>query len=127
MKTRAAVLYEINKPLVVEEVETPILQRGQTLVKMLYSAVCRSQINEIRGMKGEDLYLPHLLGHEGSGIVEEIGPEVTKVKKGDYVVLSWIKGKGIDAPSCQYDKGGIKINSGAITTFNQSSYYFSFL
>lgn len=118
MKTKAAILYEINQLLIVEEIETPILKKGQVLVKMLYSGICQSQINEIRGRKGPDSYLPHLLGHEGSGIVEEIGPGISKVKKGDYVVLSWIKGRGLDVPSCQYSKKDQKINSGAITTFS---------
>jgi len=121
MKTKAAVLYEINRPLVIEEIEIPPLNNGQVLVNVIYSGICHTQINEIKGLKGEDKYLPHLLGHEGSGIVEEIGPDVTKVKKGDYVVLSWIKGKGINAPSCRYSKGNIKINSGAITTFSNYS------
>ena len=119
MKTKAAVLYELNKPLVIEELEIPSLEKGQVLVKILYSGICHSQINEIKGLKGEDKYLPHLLGHEGSGIVEEIGPGITKVRKGDYVVLSWIKGTGLDAPSCQYNKDGLTINSGAITTFSE--------
>src|SRR3989344_2259971 len=111
MKTKAAILYKINQLLEIEEVETPQLNRGQVLVKVLYSGICHSQINEIKGRKGEDKYLPHLIGHEGSGVVEEIGPDVTKVKKGDYVVLSWIKGMGKDAPSSQYSRNGIKINS----------------
>ena len=42
---------------------------------------------EIDGIKGPDKFLPHLLGHEGGGIVESIGPGVTKVKKGDHVVM----------------------------------------
>jgi S-(hydroxymethyl)glutathione dehydrogenase/alcohol dehydrogenase len=121
MKTKAAVLYKINGPLIIEELEIPQLKEGQVLVKILYSGICHSQINEIRGERGEDPYLPHLLGHEGSGIVEEVGPGVTKVKKGDYVVLSWIKGKGLNAPSCQYPKGDLKINSGAIATFSEYS------
>lgn len=121
MKTKAAVLYEIDKPLVIEELELPPLKEGQVLVKILFSGICHSQINEIKGLKGEDKYLPHLLGHEGSGIVEEVGEGVTKVKKGDYVVLSWIKGEGLNNPSSQYLKDDLIINSGAITTFNQLS------
>lgn len=121
MKTKAAVLYEINRPLVIEELEIPPLKRGQVLVKVLYSGICHSQLNEIKGLKGEDKYLPHLLGHEGSGIIEEIGESVTKVKKGDYVVLTWIKGKGIDAGGSVYLKDNIKINSGPIATFSEYS------
>ena len=121
MKMKAAVLYELNKPLVIEELEIPPLGRGQVLVKILYTGICRTQINEMKGVKGPDKYLPHTLGHEASGIVEDIGQGVTKVEKGDYVVLHWMKGSGLDAPSTQYLLGDKKINSGAITTFNEYS------
>ncbi len=122
MKFKGAVLYETNSDLVLEELDTPELEKGQVLVKILYSGICRAQVNEIKAHKGPDKYLPHTLGHEASGIVEEISEGVTKVKAGDYVVLTWIKGKGIDVPGCTYtNKDGKKINSGAITTFNQYS------
>ncbi|MCK4821612.1 zinc-binding dehydrogenase, partial [bacterium] len=72
----------------------------------------------IQGLKGKDDYLPHTLGHEGSGIVEAIGGSVSKVKPGDHVVLTWIKGRGTDVPSALYKKGnGSIVNSGAISTF----------
>jgi S-(hydroxymethyl)glutathione dehydrogenase/alcohol dehydrogenase len=114
----AAVLYEINKKLKIEELVIPKLSTGQILVRVAYSGVCHSQLNEMRGLKGEDKYLPHTLGHEGSGIVEEIGPNVNKVKKGDHVVLTWIKCKGVQASTALYkNKKGDSINSGAIATF----------
>ncbi len=119
MKTKAAVLYEIGKPLVLEELEVPELQSGQVLVRMLSSGVCHTQLNEIKGYRGEDKYLPHLLGHEGSGIVERIGPGITKVKEGDYIVLSWIRGGGLHASSSCYQSSDKKINSGALATFTQ--------
>jgi len=56
MKTKAAILREIGKPLVIEELQIPKLQLGQVLVKILYSGICRSQLNEIKGLKGEDLW-----------------------------------------------------------------------
>ncbi len=121
MKTEAAILYELGKPLVVEELTLPELKHGQVLVKIAFSGICHSQLLEIRGKRGEDRYLPHTLGHEGSGIVEAVGPGVTHVKPGDHVVLSWIKGPGEDVPSCSYRKGDVLINSGAITTFNEYS------
>lgn len=118
MKTTAAVLTEINRPLQIEELTIPPLKKGQVLVQVAYSGICHSQLNEIQGLKGEDKFLPHTLGHEGSGIVLEIGPDVTKVKPGDHVVLTWIKGSGHDAPSTQYSrKDGSIVNSGAISTF----------
>ncbi|MBI2144020.1 zinc-binding dehydrogenase [Candidatus Woesearchaeota archaeon] len=121
MKTRAAVLYEQHKPLVVEELETPALGQGQVLVKVLSSGICQTQLNEVKGVKGPDRFLPHLLGHEASGIVQEIGGGVTKVKPGDYVVLSWMKGSGLEVPSSQYSLGGKKVNAGAVTTFSTHS------
>lgn len=122
MKTKAAILYKLNSPLAIEEIEIPEPEKGQVLVKIFASGICRSQLNEIKGLKGPDNYLPHLLGHEGAGEVVEVGESVTKVKKGDYVVLSWIKGKGMDVPCAQYlTLRGRQINSGAIATFAQKS------
>ncbi len=118
MKTLAAVLEKINNPLRIEELTVPELKHGQVLVKIAYSGICHSQLNEIGGLKGEDRFLPHTLGHEGSGVVAAIGESVKKVKVGDLVVLTWLKGSGIDVPSCQYLKGnGGIVNSGAISTF----------
>jgi len=118
MKTKAAVLYEINKTLQIEELTIPDLQSGQVLVKIAYSGVCRSQLNEIRGLKGEDKYLPHTLGHEGSGTVEAIGAGVSKVEPGDRVVLTWIKASGADVSSTLYKKDdGSTVNSGAVSSF----------
>lgn len=119
MNSKVAVLREIGKPLVIEELEIPKLQPGQVLVKILYSGICHSQLNEIKGLKGEDKYLPHTLGHEAGGIVEEIGSGVTHIKVGEHVVLSWIKGLGMDVPSTKYPKGDEIINAGAITTFGE--------
>jgi S-(hydroxymethyl)glutathione dehydrogenase/alcohol dehydrogenase len=118
MKTTAAVLTGINQPLRIEELRIPPLNKGQVLVEMAYSGICHSQLNEIHGLKGEDRFLPHTLGHEGSGIVLDTGPEVTKVKPGDPVVLTWIKGKGHDVPSTRYARSdGTWVNSGALSTF----------
>src|SRR3989338_6624930 len=121
MKTKAAILYELNRPLVIDEVEIPQLNPGQVLVKILFSGVCRAQYNEIIGLKGPDKFLPHMLGHEGTGVVEDPSPQVKKVKKGDYVALSWIKGNGMDVPSTKYKSGNRIINAGAITTFSEYS------
>lgn len=117
MKTQAAVLFEIGNPLRLIELDIPSLKAGQVLVKLAYSGICHSQLNEIKGLKGEDRFLPHTLGHEGSGVVLKIGEGVTKVKVGDPVVLSWIKGTGADVPASIYNWNGKSINSGAISTF----------
>jgi S-(hydroxymethyl)glutathione dehydrogenase/alcohol dehydrogenase len=116
---KAAVLYEIGKPLVVEDgIEIPALEPGQVLVKVAYSGVCHSQLMEVQGKRGEDLYLPHLLGHEGSGVVIDVGHQVSKVHRGDKVVLTWIKGQGANCAGTKYRKGHLTINAGAVTTFN---------
>lgn len=119
MKTIAAVLVETAKPLELIELSLPALKPGQVLVEIAYSGVCHTQLLESRGYRGEDKFLPHLLGHEGSGVVLEAGPGVTKVRAGDRVVLSWIKGSGHDVPGSVYEWNGKKVNAGAITTFSR--------
>lgn len=115
--TKAAVLRQLRAPLDLCSLTLPPLKSGQVLVKMAFSGLCRSQLNEIQGFKGEDPYLPHTLGHEGSGIVIETGPNVTKVKPDDPVILTWMKGEGCDVPSTTYSSCGEPVNSGAISTF----------
>ncbi len=119
---KCAILEKSKKPLVLSSIEVPSkLNFGQVLVKIKYSGICGSQLNEIDAAKGKDKYLPHLLGHEGSGIVEKIGEGVTKVKPGDHVVLHWRKGSGIEAQSPNYIWKNKKLNSGKITTFSEKS------
>ncbi len=116
---KAAVLYKTGEPLVVEDgIEIPDLLPGQVLVEVAYSGICRSQLMEARGKRGEDKYLPHLMGHEGAGKVVDIGKGVQKVSKSDPVVLTWIKGEGANCPGAIYNKKGVKINSGGVTTFS---------
>jgi len=121
MKTMAAILVEQKKPLVIDEVELPSLEYGQVLVEQKTSRICGSQIGEVDGVKGPDPFLPHLLGHEGAGIVSDVGPEVTQVKKGDHVVLHWRPGAGIQARSPIYSWNGKKLNAGSITTFQKNT------
>ncbi len=117
---KAAILVKQNKPLVVTQLDIPKeLKYGQVLVKVLYSTICGAQINEFLGTKGPDKFLPHLLGHEGSGIVDECGPGVTTVKNGDKVVLHWRKGNGIQSETPKYGSKGKEINAGWVTTFNE--------
>jgi S-(hydroxymethyl)glutathione dehydrogenase/alcohol dehydrogenase len=118
--TTAAILANLNQPLVVDEIELPgQLSFGQVLVRIQYSTICGSQLGEIDGVKGEDPYLPHLLGHEGSGIVAGVGPGVKSVKEGDPVVLHWMKGAGIEADTPSYGWAGRRVNAGWVTTFNE--------
>lgn len=120
MKIKAAILVKNNHPLVLDEIElTDSLKCGQVLVKVLFSGICGSQIGEIKGVKGHDPYLPHLLGHEGTGVAMDIGPGVKYVQKDDHVVLHWKKGNGIDAEPPDYCWKGKKLNAGFVTTFNE--------
>ena len=121
-KLKAAVLFEINNPLKIIDIDIPKLKKGQILVKILYSGVCRSQLMEKKGSRGKDPWLPHLLGHEGSGEVIAVGKGVTKVKPGDGVILTWIKSNGLEAlHTPKYIFGKKRINSGHITTFSNYS------
>ena len=116
---KAAILFEQNKPLIVDEIELPDkLFFGQVLIKVICSGICGSQIGEIAGVKGEDKYLPHLMGHEGCGIVLDIGEGVTNVGIGDKVVLHWRKGEGIESNTPRYLWKGKYLNAGWVTTFN---------
>ena len=119
---KSAILVKSKKPLVIGEVILPKeLEFGQVLVKIFYSGICGSQINEIDSIKEPDKHLPHLLGHEGSGVVEKIGPGVSRVKPGDHVVLHWRKGSGIESNTPNYFWNGKKLNAGKVTTFNEKA------
>jgi S-(hydroxymethyl)glutathione dehydrogenase/alcohol dehydrogenase len=118
MKTLAAILVETGRPLELVDLAMPPLKAGQVLVAVTTSGVCHTQVLEARGHRGEDRFLPHCLGHEGVGVVRELGTGVTKVKPGDRVILSWLKGSGADVPGTQYEWGGKKVNAGGVTTFS---------
>ncbi len=122
MKSKAAVLFNSKRPLEIIDLEIPNeLDYGQVLVKVKYSGICGAQINEIDAVKGPDKFLPHLLGHEGSGIVEKIGNGVSNVNVGDHVVMHWRPSKGIQSNTPKYNYDGKIINAGWVTTFNQRS------
>ena len=91
MNFRAAILVELDQPLEVDYITSRPLLQGQVLVKMIKSGICGSQLFEISGQRGPDKYLPHLLGHEVTAIVCDVGPGVTTVSPGDSVVLTWIR------------------------------------
>ncbi len=117
---KAAILVESRKPLVVDTIAPPdCLEYGQVLVRVVCSGICGSQIGEIDAVKGPDKFLPHLLGHEGGGVVEETGPGVRYVKRGAHVVLHWRKGAGIESPTPRYTWGDRTVNAGWVTTFNE--------
>ncbi len=118
--TRSAVLRAQCEPLTIEELVIPPLSSGQVAIKIAFAGICHSQLNEIRGKRGEDKYLPHLLGHEASGTVVATAQDVTRVRAGDTVILSWIRGAGKDAPGPQYRRSnGDVVHAGAIAALSE--------
>lgn len=85
---KAAVLYQTKQPLVVEELDLLEPRAGEVLVRYVASGVCHSDLHVVEGLMGHPL--PVVLGHEGAGVVEEVGPGVTRVKPGDHVLTSYI-------------------------------------
>lgn len=118
---KAAILTQLNSPLSVEHVDTTDLKLGQVLVKIKKSGLCGAQLQEIKGLKGNEKFLPHLMGHEGCGIVEDTGEGVTNVKKGDKVVLHWRKTNGIESNFPKYVWNGKPITGGKVTTLSEYS------
>ena len=118
---KAAILEKIDAPLAIREVDLTPLKFGQVLVKILVSGLCGAQLHEIRGHKGNAKFLPHLMGHEGCGIVDKVGLGVTTVKPGDKVVMHWRPGSGVEAPFPNYILDGKTISSGKVTTLSEYS------
>ena len=89
---RASVLFEQGKPLSVEELELEPPRTGEVLVRMAASGVCHSCLHAADG-SWKGVPVPIVLGDEGAGVVEEVGPGVDELEPGDHVILSW-------APTC---------------------------
>ena len=118
---KAAVLEKLNYPLAIREIFPTQLLPGQVYVKVLASGLCGAQLHEIRGHRGNEKFLPHLMGHEGCGIVKEVGPGVTTVQEGDKVVMHWRPGSGIESEFPKYHLGEKIISSGKCTTLSEFS------
>ncbi len=91
MKFRAAVFYEKGKPLAVEEVESPPIGPDEVLVKQFASGICHSQLHQILNPTNP---MPMIMGHESTGVVVAKGRNVTHVKEGDHVMVTWIPRDG---------------------------------
>lgn len=92
MKTRAAVLYEAGQPAVIQEITLEPPRQGEVLVKMEAAGVCRSDLHVRDGAIPEPL--PIVLGHEGTGVVTQVGPGVSILEPGDRVVLTLVPACG---------------------------------
>lgn len=87
MKTKAAVQIAPGDQLTVDELELPDPKADQVLVKLYSSGVCHSQLHQ---MENPNLPRPMVLGHEGTGVVTQVGQGVNHVKEGDHVIVTWV-------------------------------------
>ncbi len=85
MKTRAAVAWEAGKPLTIETIEIGGPKPGEVLVEVMATGICHTDAYTLSGLDSEGKF-PAILGHEGAGIVREIGAGVTSLKPGDHVI-----------------------------------------
>lgn len=117
---KAFLLREKGSVPKLEEIQvSDSLQPGQVLVRMLYTALCATQVEEIYVASRNAKYMPHLFGHEGVGIIEKTGLGVDHLAVGQVCVLHWRKSTlGLDAPPGDYFSNGEKLNSGKIATFS---------
>jgi NDMA-dependent alcohol dehydrogenase len=92
MQTKAAVLYEANAPLAIERIELDPPAAGELLVQLKATGICHSDLHCVQG--DWPIPLPMVLGHEGAGIVKEVGPGVTRFQPGDAVVLTFLPACG---------------------------------
>ncbi|KQY50256.1 MULTISPECIES: NDMA-dependent alcohol dehydrogenase [unclassified Nocardioides] len=100
MKTQAAVVIEAGKPIEIEELTLDKPREGEVLIQYTHAGLCHSDVHVAHG--DLEARLPMVLGHEGAGIIQEVGPGVTRVKVGDHVVCSFIPNCG----SCRYCANG---------------------
>jgi Zn-dependent alcohol dehydrogenase len=92
MKTRVAIVVSPEEPLAVGEMEVPEPGPNQVIVKLISSGICLSQIHEKTNTKAEDC--PHLIGHEGTGVVTHVGSAVTHLGEGDSAIVTWVPRAG---------------------------------
>ncbi|MGQ0465144.1 MAG: NDMA-dependent alcohol dehydrogenase [Sporichthyaceae bacterium] len=92
MKTRAGVIVEYGKPIEIHELELDGPRESEVLIQFTHAGLCHSDIHAAHG--DFPARLPMILGHEGAGIIQEVGPGVTRVKPGDHVVCSFIPNCG---------------------------------
>ncbi len=97
MKTKAAIAINPNEPLIITTVDVEPPQAGEVLVEIKASGVCHTDAYTLSGLDPEGLF-PTILGHEGAGVVVEVGKDVTSLKKGDHVIPLYIP----ECRQCEY-------------------------
>jgi Zn-dependent alcohol dehydrogenase len=88
MKSAAAVFVEAGQPMVIDDIELPDPGPTQVLVRQFATGVCHSQLHELNRPNPN---LPLVLGHESTGIVNAVGKDVSHVKEGDHVMVTWVQ------------------------------------
>lgn len=101
IKCRAAVAWEAKQPLVIEEVEVGVPQKGEVRVRVVATGVCHTDAYTLSGKDPEGLF-PCILGHEGGGVVESVGEGVTSVAVGDHVIPLYTP----ECKECKFCKSG---------------------
>ncbi|MTH63941.1 S-(hydroxymethyl)glutathione dehydrogenase/class III alcohol dehydrogenase [Paracoccus shanxieyensis] len=101
MKTRAAIAWEPNRPLEIEEIDLDGPKAGEVLVRIVTTSLCHTDMFTLSGADPEGLF-PAVLGHEAVGIVEELGAGVTSVRPGDHVIPLYTP----EDPNCPYIRSG---------------------
>jgi S-(hydroxymethyl)glutathione dehydrogenase / alcohol dehydrogenase len=108
MKTRAAVALAPNKPLEIMQVELAGPKQGEVLVEVMATGICHTDAYTLEGKDSEGIF-PSILGHEGAGIVREVGPGVTSVAVGDHVIPLY-------TPECRHCKTCLSQKSNLCTS-----------
>ncbi|WP_417700799.1 S-(hydroxymethyl)glutathione dehydrogenase/class III alcohol dehydrogenase [Pseudophaeobacter sp.] len=101
MKTRAAIAWEPNRPLEIEEIDLDGPKEGEVLIRIVTTSLCHTDMFTLSGADPEGLF-PAVLGHEAVGIVEELGKGVTSLTPGDHVIPLYTP----EDPNCPYIKSG---------------------
>ncbi len=112
MKVKAAVAYKAGEPLRIEEVELEGPKKGELMVEIKASGVCHTDAFTLSGADPEGLF-PTILGHEGAGVVVEVGPDVTSVKPGDHVIPLYI-------PECRQCKACLSGKTNLCTAIRET-------
>ncbi len=112
MKVRAAVAHEAGKPLTIETVDLEGPKRGEVMVEIKATGVCHTDAYTLSGRDPEGRF-PAILGHEGAGVVVEVGPDVTSVKVGDHVIPLYI-------PECRQCKACVSGKTNLCTAIRET-------
>jgi len=112
MRTRAAVAWKANKPLTIETIDIQGPKAGEVLVEIMATGVCHTDAYTLSGLDAEGKF-PAVLGHEGAGIVREVGAGVTSVKVGDHVIPLY-------TPECRNCKTCLSQRSNLCTAIRQT-------